>query len=870
MATLGRSGDADAGRAVRRGAGRRAAGRRHHARLRAGARHPHQPEESGHRRSRARRDAADGGAARARRSSAALQDAGVAACGKHFPGHGDTSTDSHLELPLVEHPPDRLRAVEFVPFRAAIAEQVALHHDRARARAVARRASGRRRSRAGIVSGCCARSSDIDGVILSDDLEMKAVSARRIRCPRRRSQAIEAGCDGVLICSGDVDLQAAALEALVHAVEDGAIPRDAVDDALRAAAAGEGAVLVATDRRAAIAQRRAAAGARLRGASPRRRRDGGASCDAQAARACRPAIASRSSPRPAPSSATSSTRASRSCARLGFEPVYDESVFERGRFVPAPPDLRARRPHGAWRRPVDRGADRRARRLRQRAAAAAARSGGDARRPKAADRLQRHHRAADLVLTPRRVAMHGPMIEGRLANGPAALRRRRRSSARCRGRAVGGSRPTGSKCSAPGEAAGRSAAERSRSWWRSLGTPWAFDPPAGCVLFLEDVGERPYRLHGMLTQLRRAACSRGAARSCSASSPAATSPAASCDRGRADATSSQDFPGPVLFGFPSGHTTGRVTLPFGVGPRRRPTVAAATRHRGTGSRVNDANSSDWRLRHGDGARWRRCSSSAGHDVSGSDEHVYPPMSDFLAAEGIHAARGLSRRAHRRAELDLVVVGNAISRGNAELEAVLDRKIRYCSLPEAIRDHFLWGARSIVIAGTHGKTTTTSLTGWLLTHGGAGSDGAGRRHRAQFRRRTAPATAWGKGEAFVIEGDEYDSAYFDKTAKFLKYLPDIAVVNNIEFDHADIYADLDAVRLAFRRLVNLVPARRADAARRRQPGCGGAGAVGAKPRPDVRAVRDGGVAGARHHVRVTGSRGGIRRHTGQHVSGDPRR
>jgi UDP-N-acetylmuramate: L-alanyl-gamma-D-glutamyl-meso-diaminopimelate ligase len=194
----------------------------------------------------------------------------------------------------------------------------------------------------------------------------------------------------------------------------------------------------------------------------------------------------------------------------------------------------------------------------------------------------------------------------------------------------------------------------------------------------------------------------------------------------------------------------------------------------------------------------------GHEVSGSDEHVYPPMSDFLVAEGITLLEGY-RDAHVAGPLDLVVVGNAISRGNAELEAMLDRKIRYTSLPEAIRDFFLWGATSIVVAGTHGKTTTTSLAGWLLTHGGvdptvlvggiARNFGEG---GASYRR--------GQGRAFVIEGDEYDSAYFDKTAKFLKYLPDIAVVNNIEFDHADIYPDLDAVRLAFRRLVNLVPRR----------------------------------------------------------------
>ena len=108
----------------------------------------------------------------------------------------------------------------------------------------------------------------------------------------------------------------------------------------------------------------------------------------------------------------------------------------------------------------------------------------------------------------------------------------------------------------------------------------------------------------------------------------------------------------------------------------------------------------------------------GHDVSGSDEHVYPPMSDFLRSEGIRLLEGY-RDEHVDGALDLVVVGNAISRGNAELEAVLDRRLRYCSLPEAVREFFLWGTESIVIAGTHGKTTTTSLTGWLLTHAGTG-------------------------------------------------------------------------------------------------------------------------------------------------------
>ena len=194
--------------------------------------------------------------------------------------------------------------------------------------------------------------------------------------------------------------------------------------------------------------------------------------------------------------------------------------------------------------------------------------------------------------------------------------------------------------------------------------------------------------------------------------------------------------------------------------------------------------------------------SRGHDVRGSDQNVYPPMSDFLAAEGIRTFTGYSAD-NITPDVDLAVVGNAISRGNPELEAVLERKVRYCSLPEIIREQFLWGARSVVVAGTHGKTTTTSLTGWLLTHGkldptilvggialNLGENGSSYRV--------------GGGREFVIEGDEYDSAFFDKTAKFLKYLPDIAIINNIEFDHADIYATLDEVRLAFRRLVNLVP------------------------------------------------------------------
>jgi UDP-N-acetylmuramate: L-alanyl-gamma-D-glutamyl-meso-diaminopimelate ligase len=189
----------------------------------------------------------------------------------------------------------------------------------------------------------------------------------------------------------------------------------------------------------------------------------------------------------------------------------------------------------------------------------------------------------------------------------------------------------------------------------------------------------------------------------------------------------------------------------------------------------------------------------GHDVQGSDHAMYPPMSDYLVREAIRTFDGY-RAEHITPEVDIVVVGNAISRGNPELEEVLDRKIRFVSLPEVIRDQFLWSARSIVVAGTHGKTTTTALTGWLLTAGGLDPSvlvgGIALDFDGSYR--------LGTGRDFVIEGDEYDSAFFDKTAKFLKYLPDIAVIGNLEYDHADIYPDMESLRTAFARLLALVP------------------------------------------------------------------
>ena len=189
----------------------------------------------------------------------------------------------------------------------------------------------------------------------------------------------------------------------------------------------------------------------------------------------------------------------------------------------------------------------------------------------------------------------------------------------------------------------------------------------------------------------------------------------------------------------------------------------------------------------------------GYNVRGSDEHVYPPMCDLLTERGIVLLPGY-RAEHISDDLNLVVIGNAVSRGNPEVEAVLERKLRYASLPELMRNEFLWHARSIVVAGTHGKTTTAFMVAWVLTEAG---------HDPSFlvggvSRNFETSGRLGTGESFVIEGDEYDSAFFDKTAKFLKYLPDVVIVNNLEFDHADIYRDLDELRLAFRRLVRLIP------------------------------------------------------------------
>lgn len=190
---------------------------------------------------------------------------------------------------------------------------------------------------------------------------------------------------------------------------------------------------------------------------------------------------------------------------------------------------------------------------------------------------------------------------------------------------------------------------------------------------------------------------------------------------------------------------------------------------------------------------------AGHTVTGSDENVYPPMSDELKAMGIDYFVGY-RPENLDSRPDVIVVGNAISRGNPELEALLERKLYYTSAAATIKEEFIRGKHSIAVAGTHGKTSTTSLLAWTLECAGKNPSfligGVAENFGKSYRLTDS--------EFFVIEADEYDTAYFDKGPKMWHYLPDTAIVNNIEFDHADIYRDEEAYKFAFSRFINLIP------------------------------------------------------------------
>lgn len=188
----------------------------------------------------------------------------------------------------------------------------------------------------------------------------------------------------------------------------------------------------------------------------------------------------------------------------------------------------------------------------------------------------------------------------------------------------------------------------------------------------------------------------------------------------------------------------------------------------------------------------------GFTVTGQDDNVYPPMSTFLESKGITITKGF--RPEDIPAADVIVVGNAMTRGNPAVESVLNRKLYYLSLPETLKQFFLRGRHNLVVTGTHGKTTTTSLLAWIFESAG---------EAPSYLIGGIPANL-GQGSVLrdskhcILEGDEYDTAFFDKRSKFIHYLPELVIVNNIEFDHADIYRDLDEIKTSFRRLLNIVP------------------------------------------------------------------
>jgi UDP-N-acetylmuramate: L-alanyl-gamma-D-glutamyl-meso-diaminopimelate ligase len=189
----------------------------------------------------------------------------------------------------------------------------------------------------------------------------------------------------------------------------------------------------------------------------------------------------------------------------------------------------------------------------------------------------------------------------------------------------------------------------------------------------------------------------------------------------------------------------------------------------------------------------------GFKISGSDENVYPPMSTFLQEKGIELKLGF-RAENIPEDAEVVVIGNAMKRGNPEVEAVLNRKLFYVSLPEVLRTYFLRGRHNLVVTGTHGKTTTTALLAWIMEEAG---------RKPGFFIGGIPKN-FGEGARLndskycVIEGDEYDTAFFDKRSKFVHYLPELVIVNNIEFDHADIFKNVDDIKTSFRHLLRIVP------------------------------------------------------------------
>ncbi|MBF0211308.1 MAG: UDP-N-acetylmuramate:L-alanyl-gamma-D-glutamyl-meso-diaminopimelate ligase [Desulfamplus sp.] len=189
----------------------------------------------------------------------------------------------------------------------------------------------------------------------------------------------------------------------------------------------------------------------------------------------------------------------------------------------------------------------------------------------------------------------------------------------------------------------------------------------------------------------------------------------------------------------------------------------------------------------------------GFEVTGSDQNIYPPMSDFLAQKGVKLFKGFSP-SNLDSLPDLVVIGNAVTKNNVEAVAVMEKNIPYCSMPQALNHFIAQNKKILLITGTHGKTTTSSILAHILNEAGLDPSfmiggivkGFGSNYRI------------GKGDYMVIEGDEYDTAFFDKGAKFMHYTPDVAVITSIEFDHADIFHDIDQIKSAFMKFVEKIP------------------------------------------------------------------
>jgi len=189
----------------------------------------------------------------------------------------------------------------------------------------------------------------------------------------------------------------------------------------------------------------------------------------------------------------------------------------------------------------------------------------------------------------------------------------------------------------------------------------------------------------------------------------------------------------------------------------------------------------------------------GYTVTGSDQNVYPPMSTFLEEQGVTLTEGYAAE-NIPESTDVIVVGNAISRGNSEAEAVLNRQLLYFSLPETLKNYLLRGKCNLVVSGTHGKTTTTSMLAWILKN----ADKDPGWMIGGIPKNLGKGCHFNDSQHVVLEGDEYDTAFFDKRSKFLHYLPSIVVMNNVEFDHADIYDSLEMIKLTFKRLLNVIP------------------------------------------------------------------